>query len=114
MPEKLEALAVGPQLQDGSFPLLVLSDNDYSVTQTGANVQNDIVSNGVSAIEIPLSSVPPAGYALLPSFAFSVRSPAGQLDLTDLFDFDSASYVYTVRGEPGAAPRGRDGGGGGG
>jgi hypothetical protein len=32
-PEKIEALALGPQLADGTFAVLVATDNDYSVTQ---------------------------------------------------------------------------------
>jgi len=40
-PEKWERLAVGPQLNDGSYLLLAGTDNDYSVTQNGSNVQFD-------------------------------------------------------------------------
>jgi hypothetical protein len=31
-----EGLAVGPQLNDGSYMLLLGNDNDFSVTQTGS------------------------------------------------------------------------------
>jgi hypothetical protein len=37
--EKLEGLTVGPQLADGSYLLLLGTDNDYSVTQTGSGEQ---------------------------------------------------------------------------
>jgi hypothetical protein len=41
-PEKWEGLAVGPQLNDGSYLLLAGTDNDYSVTQNNSNVQFDV------------------------------------------------------------------------
>lgn len=44
-PEKWEGLTVGPQLNDGSYLLLAGSDNDYSVTQNGSNVQFDVYYN---------------------------------------------------------------------
>jgi len=44
-PEKWEGLAVGPQLNDGSYLLLTGTDNDYSVTQNGSNTQFDVYFN---------------------------------------------------------------------
>lgn len=44
-PEKWEGLAVGPQLNDGSYLLLAGTDNDYSLTQNGSNVQFDVYFN---------------------------------------------------------------------
>ncbi|MEK8052068.1 esterase-like activity of phytase family protein [Ideonella sp. DXS22W] len=41
-PEKWEGLAVGPQLADGRYLILAGTDNDYSVTQNGSNVQFDV------------------------------------------------------------------------
>lgn len=41
-PEKWEGLTIGPQLNDGSYLLLAGTDNDYSVTQNGTNVQFDV------------------------------------------------------------------------
>lgn len=41
-PEKWEGLAIGPKLADGSFMMLAGTDNDYSVTQNGSNVQFDV------------------------------------------------------------------------
>jgi PEP-CTERM motif len=35
-------LAVGPRLDNGSYLILAGSDNDYSVTQNGQNVQFDV------------------------------------------------------------------------
>jgi hypothetical protein len=44
-PEKWEGLAVGPQLNDGSYLMLAGTDNDYSVTQNSSNVQFDVYYN---------------------------------------------------------------------
>lgn len=41
-PEKWEGLAVGPQLNDGSYLLLAGTDNDYSVTQNEGGMQFDV------------------------------------------------------------------------
>jgi hypothetical protein len=41
-PEKWEGLTIGPQLADGSYLVLAGTDNDYSVTQNGSNVQFDV------------------------------------------------------------------------
>jgi hypothetical protein len=41
-PEKWEGLAIGPQLVNGSYVVLVGTDNDYSVTQTSSGTQYDV------------------------------------------------------------------------
>ena len=41
-PEKWEGLAIGPQLANGQYLILAGTDNDYSVTQNGSNVQFDV------------------------------------------------------------------------
>jgi hypothetical protein len=42
VPEKWEGLTVGPRLANGGYLLLAGTDNDYSVTQNGSNVQFDV------------------------------------------------------------------------
>jgi hypothetical protein len=42
VPEKWEGLAIGPQLNDGSYLLLAGTDNDYSVTQNASGTQFDV------------------------------------------------------------------------
>lgn len=75
--EKWEGLAIGPRLLDGSLLMLAGSDNDYSVTQSGANVQYDVYVDFAGGfvqrdIDQPtqLDGVfvggPPAGYVLVP------------------------------------------------
>lgn len=41
-PEKWEGLAIGPQLANGSYVVLVGTDNDYSVTQSSSGTQYDV------------------------------------------------------------------------
>lgn len=79
IPEKLEGLAIGPQLQDGRTLVLVGSDNDYSVTQSGAGEQFEVCVNrstGARA-QVPLDQPCPEGMALIPgtlmSFAVDFR-----------------------------------------
>ncbi len=40
--EKMESLTFGPRLLDGSYAALILTDNDFSVTQNDASVQSDV------------------------------------------------------------------------
>jgi hypothetical protein len=85
VPEKIEGLAVGPLLLDGRYALLLGTDNDFSVTQTGAGEQFDVYTDGVSVRFTPLDDRSrsfdaiggpdlgplPAGFALLPSVLYS-------------------------------------------
>lgn len=51
-PEKWEGLAIGPQLNDGSFLVLAGTDNDYSITQNGTPVQLEVYfRTGVNGVE---------------------------------------------------------------
>jgi hypothetical protein len=68
--EKIEGLAIGPLLDDGSFSILLASDNDFSVTQTGSGTQLDVCSNGS---QVALDSGCPAGSSLLPSYIYAFR-----------------------------------------
>jgi hypothetical protein len=68
--EKIEGLAIGPLLDDGSFSILVATDNDFSVTQTGSGLQLDVCSDGS---QVPLDSGCPSGSSLLPSYIYAFR-----------------------------------------
>jgi hypothetical protein len=63
VPEKWEGLTIGPRLSDGSYVMLAGTDNDYSVTQNGSNVQFDVYFNMLAAdpyassIQCPLGSI---------------------------------------------------------
>lgn len=76
IPEKLEGLAIGPRLRDGRHLVLVGSDNDYSVTQTGAGEQFEVCIDRVGGgrTQVPLDAACPAGTARIPGtlIAFAV------------------------------------------
>jgi|GEM_PF-399158 len=91
--EKLEGITFGPKLNDGNYLLLLGTDNDYSVTQTGGNEQYDVYTSGTTvrytplddtsrsyaSISDPLNLVDlgplPAGYALLPTYLYAFVLP---------------------------------------
>lgn len=77
IPEKLEGLAIGPRLADGRRLVLVGSDNDYSVTQTGAGEQFEVCVNrttGARVSDVPLDGACPVGMQRIPGtlLAFAV------------------------------------------
>jgi len=69
--EKLEGLSFGPAI-DGGLSLVLVTDNDFSVTQTGQGVQLDVCSSGVGGItsQVALGAACPNGQALLPTYAY--------------------------------------------
>ena len=77
IPEKLEGLAIGPHLADGRRLVLVGSDNDYSVTQSGAGAQFEVCVNrttGERVSDVPLDGTCPVGMQRIPGtlLAFAV------------------------------------------
>lgn len=76
VPEKMEGLAIGPRLADGRHLVLVGTDNDFSVTQTGAGEQFEVCVNRAddSREQVPLDAKCPAGKARIPGMlmAFAV------------------------------------------
>ncbi len=72
--EKLEGITVGKQLDDGSYALILGTDNDFSVTQDGDAVQFDVCTDGVTSQQVDLDSACPAGLSLLPSYLFSIKA----------------------------------------
>ncbi len=98
VPEKWEGLAIGPQLNDGSYLLLAGTDNDYSVTQSGSGTQFDVyfrLTDGdpyVESIQCPIDTVKncfrttggaPAtltkDHKLLPGVLHGYKVPAAEL-----------------------------------
>jgi len=75
IPEKLEGLAIGPRLIFGGRTALVGSDNDYSVTQTGAGEQFDVCvdADNTARQQVPLDSPCPAGMGLIPGYLLSFK-----------------------------------------
>jgi hypothetical protein len=66
--DKLEGLAVGPRLANGSYLLLAGTDNDYSVTQNASGEQFDVCSDGT---QVAIDSGCPAGTSLLPGYLYA-------------------------------------------
>lgn len=64
VPEKWEGLAVGPQLEDGSYMMLAGTDNDYSVTQNGIGTQFDVYFNFSDADPYATSIQCPMGMSI--------------------------------------------------
>jgi hypothetical protein len=81
VPDKMEGLAIGPRLADGSYALIAATDNDFSVTQKDDGVQFDVCSNGKISQEVPIDAGCPAGMALLPTFLFSIKTSPGEIEL---------------------------------
>lgn len=71
LPEKFEGVAIGPRLNDGSYLLVVATDNDFSVTQTSSTVQFDIYTDGTQG---PVDG-PAQGRSLLPSWLYAFKTP---------------------------------------
>jgi hypothetical protein len=99
VPEKLESLAFGPRLSDGSYLLLTGTDNDYSVTQGTGGTQFDVYFDFsladpyASSIQCPLgqstgcfltSNGDPAtltsSFSLLPGLLYAYRAPSSDLN----------------------------------
>ncbi|MBL0000826.1 MAG: PEPxxWA-CTERM sorting domain-containing protein [Sphingomonadales bacterium] len=73
IPEKIEGLAFGPRLANGSLALILATDNDYSVTQTGSGQQFDVCTSGVGGVtsQVALGTPCPSGQSLVSSRLFS-------------------------------------------
>jgi len=80
LPEKLEGVTIGPQLEDGSYAILTGTDNDYSVTQDGSNTQLDVCTNlSDQSEEVTLNSACPLDSAgqqmsLIPTYLYSLKA----------------------------------------
>ena len=100
VPEKMEGFAVGPQLANGLYVLLMGTDNDYSVTQNGAGTQFDVYYRftdsdpSATSIQCPIGFITgctralTSEYALLPGVLQSYTANIN-------------GYVPTVVPEPG-------------
>ncbi|MBC7521517.1 MAG: esterase-like activity of phytase family protein [Sandarakinorhabdus sp.] len=101
IPEKIEGLAIGPKLDDGSFLLLLATDNDFSVTQNGSNVQFDVCTGGGSTVQVALGAACPSGKALVPSriYGFKVSGDDRANFTRSLFSVpEPASWAMLIAG----------------
>ncbi len=79
IPEKLEGLAIGPQLKDGSYAIILGTDNDFSVTQGDAG-QLDVCTDGTAFTLVSIDSGCPSGQKLLPAYLYSFKASATELE----------------------------------
>lgn len=98
-PEKMEGFAVGPQLANGLYVLLMGTDNDYSVTQNGSGTQFDVyyrftdADPSATSIQCPIGTIAgctgtlTADHALLPG-------------VLQVYTANINGYVPTVVPEP--------------
>ena len=75
VPEKLEGVAFGPRLLRGGRVALIGSDNDYSVTQSGAGEQFDVCVNldAGTRSQVALNTPCPDGSNLIPGYLLSFK-----------------------------------------
>ena len=78
--EKMEGIAIGPRLDNG-YAFIVVTDNDFSVTQTGEGVQFNRCTSGVGgySIDIGLNETCPDGTSLIGSQAYVFKVSGGDL-----------------------------------
>jgi hypothetical protein len=80
LPEKLEGLAFGPRLANGGVSLILITDNDFSVTQTGTGTQLDVCTSGAGGVtsQITLGTLCAAGQSLIPTNIYSFALDAAE------------------------------------
>lgn len=74
--EKMEGLVIGPRLKDGSYALLIGTDNDFSVTQEDdSTTQFDICTSTDGSVysKRAIDSGCPDGQKLIPGFLYSFK-----------------------------------------
>jgi len=86
IPEKIEGMAFGPRLANGDYTLIVVTDNDFSVTQNGQGTQFDVCTDGAGTFsQVGLGAGCTAGQSLIPNLIYSFRvSQAEYAQLTGL------------------------------
>jgi hypothetical protein len=68
--EKIEGVTFGPKLSNGDYALVVITDNDFSVTQNDSGTQLDVCTNGE---QVAMDSGCPKGSTLIPTLLYSFR-----------------------------------------
>ena len=79
IPDKIEGMAIGPRLADGTYELLLASDNDFSVTQNDSNMQFDVCTDGKTAQQVSIDAGCPAGLSLIPTFLMSFKTAKNEI-----------------------------------
>ncbi len=78
--EKMEGVTFGQWLADGGLSMLVITDNDFSVTQTGDGTQFDVCvsADGRTRAEVALDAACPVGLASIPTYIYAFKLSAGE------------------------------------
>ena len=78
--EKMEGIAIGPRLDNG-YAFIVVTDNDFSVTQTGTGEQFNRCTSGVGGVfsDVGLNDPCPTGQKLIDSYAYVFNVRGGSL-----------------------------------
>ncbi|MDF5730321.1 MAG: esterase-like activity of phytase family protein [Rhizonema sp. PD38] len=76
VPEKTEGLAIGPRLTDGSYAVIVGTDNDFSITQNSSGTQFDVCTGST---QVAIDSGCPVGQTLIPTYIYSFKVSAKEL-----------------------------------
>jgi hypothetical protein len=100
VPEKIEGLTIGPRI-DGGFALILATDNDFSVTQNGSNVQFDVCSGAGMTTQIMLGAACPTGQSLVPSRLYSFKvsgSDVGNFSASLFAVPEPASWAMLIAG----------------
>ncbi|GGB29658.1 hypothetical protein GCM10011380_19020 [Sphingomonas metalli] len=103
IPEKIEGMSFGPRLADGSYTLIVVTDNDYSVTQDSkTNVQYDVCTSGVngsgSSVQVAIGAGCPAGYRLIPNMVYSFKLSEAEYNALTTAVPEPATWATMVGG----------------
>lgn len=86
--EKIEGLAFGRYLSNGGISLVLITDNDFSVTQTGDGTQFDRCTDGIGGAgftDVAIGLACPNGQSLIPTYIYTFalsRQEALQLGFT--------------------------------
>jgi hypothetical protein len=106
--EKIEGIAWGPSI-DGGRSFVVVTDNDFSVTQNGMGVQFDVCTNALGTIveEVTLGAACSPGLALIPSYAYVFKASGESLRAAGIPEASTWAMMIMGFGLVGSAARRR-------
>jgi hypothetical protein len=100
--EKMEGLAFGPRLADGGLSMLIVTDNDFSVTQTGAGEQLDVCASGTGAraifSQVTIGAGCPKGQSLIATRIYAFRLSAVEANALGMGVPEPASWAMMLAG----------------
>jgi hypothetical protein len=106
--EKMEGIAIGPRLANG-YSFVVVTDNDFSVTQTGQGVQFNRCTSGAGGVtsDVGLNDACPAGQSLIPSYAYVFEVSGSSLGVLGVPEPGTWALMFAGFGLVGGAVRRR-------